>query len=157
VRRRCKSTLLVKFLNRFGELGGYQKIVDRINMDNNEVLGLDTVFYYLDCLAKATWMFNKVFIAEYLPELAAAVKKKILNASEQALRTIKKDRIDGIINCLIGGLEIRTKSFIQREQDKNLFYCEIGCLFLRQNFLGIRIDGTKILQEVCKSANYASF
>ena len=114
-------------------------------MDNNEGLGLDTVFYYLDCLAKVTWMFNKVFIVEYLPQLEAAVRKKILNASEQALRTIKKDRIEGIINCLIGGLETRTKNFNQREQDKNLFYCDIGCLFLRQSFLGIRIDGTKIL------------
>lgn len=115
IRRRCKSALLVKLLNRLGELGGYERIIERISMENNDALGLDTVYYYLDCLAKCTCMFNKVFIADYLPKLEAAVRKKILCASEQSLRNIKKDRIDGIINCLIGGLQSRTKMFKQRE------------------------------------------
>lgn len=84
-------------------------------MENNDTLGLDTVYYYLDCFAKSTCIFNKVFISEYILMLEAAVRKKILGASEQALRNIKKDRIDGIINCLIGTLMSRIKTFKQRE------------------------------------------
>jgi hypothetical protein len=42
-------------------------------------------------------MFNKAFVNDYFPKLEAAVKKKILTASEFTLRNIKKDRIDGIV------------------------------------------------------------
>jgi hypothetical protein len=73
LRRRCKSGLLVAFLNRFGNLGGYRKIIDRISLVGNDSLGIETVFYYLDCLAKSTPMFNKQFIDTYVPQLEEAV------------------------------------------------------------------------------------
>ena len=90
-------------------------------------------------------MFNKVFINDYLPLLEAAIKKKILTASEAILRNVKKDRIDGIVANLVGVLLTRVKTFKQREWDKNLFNLEIGCVFLEQNFLEKRIDGAKII------------
>ena len=56
-------------------------------------------------------MFNKFFINEYLPQLEAAIKKKILTASEAILRNVKKDRIDGIVANLVGVLLTRVKTF----------------------------------------------
>ena len=43
----------------------------------------------------------------YLPKLEAAVRKKILNLSPQALRAAKKDRIDNIVQHLIKDLKGR--------------------------------------------------
>lgn len=56
-------------------------------------------------------MFNKGFLDYYLPELITAVKKKLLNASEVSARNIKKDRIDGIVSSLVGGLMSRLMTY----------------------------------------------
>lgn len=86
-------------------------MIEKIGQETNESLGLETVYYYLDCLSKSTSMFNKVFITEYLPKLEEVVKRKILNASDLQLRNVKKDRIDGIVSCLIGTLQSRIKTY----------------------------------------------
>lgn len=69
LRRRCKSTLLVQFLNRFGQQDGFKKILDRINLVSNDYLSLDLISNYLECLVNCTGMYNKVFLTEYLPML----------------------------------------------------------------------------------------
>lgn len=107
VRRRNRSALLVQLLNRFGEIGGYQKILDKIDQDDSETTTIELIFYYIDALTAASSMFNKVFLEDYIPKLEAAVKKKILNSSSAALRLAKKDRIDGIVRALIGTLKGR--------------------------------------------------
>jgi len=48
-------------------------ILERLNLQENEALTLDTVFYYLDCMNKCISLFNKGFLNEYLPELLKAV------------------------------------------------------------------------------------
>ena len=64
-------------------------------------------------------MFNKGFINDYLPALILAVKKKLLNASEASVRNVKKDRIDGIIQCLVASLGSRLMTYKQRDYEKN--------------------------------------
>ena len=55
------------------------------------------MFYYLDCINKCISMFNKGFLNDYLPELLKAVKKKILSSSEPIIKSVRRDRIEGII------------------------------------------------------------
>lgn len=80
-RKKCRSTLLVKFLNRFGENGGFKLLVDKINQRGDDTMGLETLFYYLDCLSNCHIMINKIFVNEYLEILAEAVKGKVLSAT----------------------------------------------------------------------------
>lgn len=120
-------------------------------------MGLDTLFYYLDCLSNCMIMLNKAFLNEYLPQLESAVKMKVLTATETQLRNVKKDRIDGIVNCLISSLFSRIKNYKQREHDKNLLNLEIGCMFLEQNFLERRIDGAKLITDVCRNSNLSTY
>ena len=115
VRKKSKSALLVGLLNRIGEMGAYTKILERLSIDGNDSLALETVFYYLDSFSKCSIHFNKGFLNEYLPALSVAVKKKILTSSEAIIKNIKKDRIDGIIQSLVGGLMNRLMSYRQRE------------------------------------------
>lgn len=46
------------------------------------MMSLETVFYYLDCLANSNIMLNKVYAVKYIPELAKVVSNKLLNAPE---------------------------------------------------------------------------
>jgi hypothetical protein len=145
-RKKSKSKLLVSFLNLLGEQGVYSRILERISTENNDSLSLETVFYYLDCLSKCSIHWNKGFLNEYLPKLVEGVKNKILSSSEAIIKVIKKDRIDGIVQCLTGSLMGRMMSYRQREELKNTLVLEIGCAFLSQyNFLERRIDGAKMI------------
>jgi hypothetical protein len=90
-------------------------------------------------------MINKTFLMEYLPKLNIAVRNKVLKATEMQLRNIRKDRIDGIVHNLIDVLFNRLVTFKQRDLDKNLFNLDIGCAFLKVNFLEKRIDGAKLI------------
>ncbi|CDW89068.1 ubiquitin carboxyl-terminal hydrolase family protein [Stylonychia lemnae] len=157
LRRRCRSSLLVNFLNRFGQLGGFQKILNKIEDDSNENLSLDLIQNYLECLVNCTGMFNKIFLDKFLPKLDAAVRKRLLNLSQAQIRNLKKDKIDSIISFTIGGLQSRMKTYKQREYEKSLLSLEVGCIFLEQSFLERRIDGAKMIQEVCKTANISTF
>lgn len=44
-----------------------------------------------------------------------------------------------------------------REQEKNIFTLDIGCYFLKLNFLEKRIDGAKMISEVCKASTQMTF
>ena len=118
---------------------------------------METVFYYIDCLSKCTMMLNKGFLDEYMPLLTSAVQKKLLTASEASLKNVKKDRIDGIIQGLVNGLMSRQMTYRQREQEKMALSLVVGAAFLAFNFLEKRIDGAKMIQEVCKNASVMTY
>ena len=44
-----------------------------------------------------------------------------------------------------------------RENHKNMLTLDIGCYFLKLNFLEKRIDGAKMISEVCKSTTSMTF
>lgn len=48
-------------------------------------------------------------------------------------------------------------AYKQRDFEKNTLTFEIGCSFLLFNFLEKRIDGAKMIQEVCKNLNLMAF
>jgi hypothetical protein len=54
-------------------------------------------------------------------------------------------------------LMTRLMPFQPREQEKNMFTLDIGCYFLKLNFLEKRIDGAKMISEVCKAATMMTF
>lgn len=60
---------MTQFLNKFGELGGFKLLIDKINQTGEDSLSLECVFYYLDCLANCQVMLNKVFLLNYVPQL----------------------------------------------------------------------------------------
>lgn len=51
----------------------------------------------------------------------------------------------------------RLMAYKLREFEKNTLTFEIGCSFLTFNFLEKRIDGAKMIQEVCKNLNVMAF
>jgi hypothetical protein len=51
----------------------------------------------------------------------------------------------------------RILAFQPRDLERNSFLLDIGIQFLRLNFLEKRIDGAKMISEVCKNANLMSF
>jgi hypothetical protein len=69
------------------------------------------------------------------------------------LRSTKKERFDDILENLYSKLLPRAKSLDIHDINisKTIITCQIGELFLRQNFLERRIDGLKLLGDVSHS------
>lgn len=78
-RKKCKSFLLVQIINRLGEGGFFERILERVAASESPI---DVAFYYVDSMQKCLQMFNRGFINEYFPALYKAVKAKILNSGE---------------------------------------------------------------------------
>jgi|LauGreDrversion4_2_1035121.scaffolds.fasta_scaffold48368_2 hypothetical protein len=102
-------------------------------------------------------MFNKAFVNDYFPALFLAIKKKILSSSEASLRNFRKERVDTLIQYLFNIMMTRIMPYQVRENEKNMLSLDIGCYFLTLNFLEKRIDGAKLISEVCKSTTLMTF
>jgi hypothetical protein len=102
-------------------------------------------------------MFNKAFVNDYFPALFLAIKKKILSSSEASLRNFRKERVDTLIQYLFNIMMTRIMPYQLRENEKNMLSLDIGCYFLTLNFLEKRIDGAKLISEVCKSTTLMTF
>jgi len=102
-------------------------------------------------------MFNKAFVNDYFPALFLAIKKKILSSSEASLRNFRKERVDTLIQYLFNIMMTRIMPYQVRENEKNKLSLDIGCYFLTLNFLEKRIDGAKLISEVCKSTTLMTF
>jgi hypothetical protein len=102
-------------------------------------------------------MFNKAFVNDYFPALFLAIKKKILSSSEASLRNFRKERVDTLIQYLFNIMMTRIMPYQVRENEKNMLSLDIGCFFLTLNFLEKRIDGAKLISEVCKSTTLMTF
>jgi hypothetical protein len=135
----------------------YEKILDRINLDGNDTLGIETVFYYVDSLAKCQSVLNKGFLLEYLTPLSSAIKKKLLTSGENLYRNVRKDRLDSLISSLMNGLLIRVTPYRERECLKNMLSLELASHLLSLNFLERRIDGAKFIQDLSKTLNTLGF
>lgn len=131
--------------------------MDKINRDNYDQLSLETVFYYLDSITNCYLVFNKAFVNEYFPALFLAIKKKILTSSEASLKNFKKERVDTLIQYLFNILMSRLLPYQIRENQKNVVTLDIGCYFLTLNFLEKRIDGAKMISEVCKCTTVMTY
>ncbi len=46
---------------------------------------------------------------------------------------------------------LSSRDQIELNSERNIFTIEIGELFMRQNFLERRIDGVRLISEVCKN------
>ena len=79
--KKCKSYVMVRLLNVFGERGGFDKILARIRNKDNPI-SLELLFYYMDCLGSAFPLYHRTFAQEFIPKLQEAVEGSILNAPE---------------------------------------------------------------------------
>jgi hypothetical protein len=150
--RKCKSYLLVECLNLFGELGGYDKILQRMS-DEKEPISFELLSFYMECLGKVFPMYHRDFIASFSFDVKKAVHHAILNAPEASIRNVRKERIESIVTRLNDLLK-RVMNFNKREHEIEQLNMDIVLMCLKSNFLERRIQGIKSLAENLKNLKY---
>lgn len=78
-RFRCKSSMLVNMINRFGAENGFTKILAVISQEQTP---LNTVFFLVDAVAKLQEILHKSFIDFYYDKLRKTVEDKLMNSTQ---------------------------------------------------------------------------
>jgi len=150
-RKACRSDLLIDFINSFGRLGGFRIILERFQAESGDANELGSLVVLVDCIAKAAPVYHKQFVANYFEPLEKAAREKILRANITQLRTVSGKKFDEILEALYKHLlpRVTSRDAASLECDRNLVTLEIAQVFLGVDFLERRIDGLKLVRDVC--------
>ena len=114
------------------------------------------MFYYLEHISRSSLVLHKAFVLDFYEPLCDAVLDKVMNASEAQLKSTRKERFEDILKA-IDDLYHRTRDSDLRKETMNNINLQLAKKFLELDFLERRIDGVRLLQELCKTARIYSF
>ena len=97
-------------------------------------------------------MFHKQFVDEYYERFRDAVEAKLLSATTHQLRQIKLTRIEEILRLIWERLLLRQHDWFDLQVLRSKVAVKIGLMFMKQPFLEKRIDGAKMIEQVCNTA-----
>ena len=151
--QKCISAQYLHFMNVFGNLGGFDMIIDVL--ENGDVTeGSELNIHVLGCLAQIVAspypVFHKQFIESNGSRIAAAVKNRLLATPDKALRDVRKEQIDAILKS-IDNLGKRFLEKSEREKESEILKLEMCKKCLASEFLERRIQGIRDLNSVIKS------
>ncbi len=156
---KVRSETPIIILNSFGREGGFRKMLQRINDRVKPVAygtvrggdqGIDFVYYYLDIVGTAWNVMHRKFAQTYVPEFKEAVTGYFEWAPDLEIRKVQKDRVDKIMSnleCLLR----RVYTVVEKYRILETFELSLDTLFLKSNYLQLRIDGLKGINDICRN------
>jgi hypothetical protein len=152
-RKQCRSDLLIDFLNTFGRLGGFEKLVERMSDFGPEASEADELTFIgliVESIAKCACVLHQGVVAEFLEKIEKAALDKIMRATNRQQRSTSKETTDEIVDKLYKDVlpRIASRDAAGLFCDRQLATLDIGVLFLSQDFLGRRVDGVKLITDV---------
>lgn len=94
----CKSTFLINLINQFAEMGGFERIYERIT-DTKNWAPIETVSVLSSVIGNLSPLLHRDFALEYVPRFKEAVWRSLLYGPESNVRNFTKDKIEGIIQA----------------------------------------------------------
>jgi len=151
--QKCISAQFLHFINVFGNLGGFDLIIDVLeNGEVGETTGLD--INVLGCLAQIVAapypVFHKAFIEANGAKIAKAIRNRLLSTPDKALRDVRKEQIDGICKA-VDNIGKRYLDKAGREKQSEILKLEMCKKGLASEFLERRIQGIRDLNQVIKN------
>mmetsp|Transcript_33660 Transcript_33660/g.51961 ORF Transcript_33660/g.51961 Transcript_33660/m.51961 type:complete len:221 (+) Transcript_33660:757-1419(+) len=109
------SSELIRHVNLFGERGGLELIIDRI--ENAELSDKETGFnlcvmaILVNFVSLATVIYHKDVVADFFGRLITSSSKRLLEAPDKALREVRKEHIEAIVRSVdMMNMRIQSKS-----------------------------------------------
>lgn len=144
----CRSTFMVEMINKFGELGGFDKILHRIQNTENWA-PIEVVTLLLSVVGQISLLLHKDFANEYIPTLKQAVWNNIVKSPESNIRNFTKERLDEIIEAC-ETLFKRVYSINERREFLETLNFQVCTICFDSHFLERKIQGLKTLLEMIK-------
>jgi len=95
-------------------------------------------------------MLHRKFAMEYIPKFINAVIKFFENAPDVEIRKIQKERFDRILLNILN-LVRRVYTPLERFKITETFELSMYTLFIKSNYLQLRIDGIKGINDYCRN------
>ena len=80
-------------MNKFGNQGGFQAILDKLNMTPDENLTLTTMAYMITMISMPSKLFHKSWITEFGVPFTTSMRKQILGAPDNVLKTVSSNDV----------------------------------------------------------------
>ncbi|CAK70549.1 unnamed protein product (macronuclear) [Paramecium tetraurelia] len=141
--RYSQSLLLIRLINYFGSLGGFEQIL--------AVQSVDILANYMHGLGNINGQLYRYFCQEYVPKLQA-LKQAILHSDEQSFRNMGREKINLIIQAYRSLLD-RIMTEDQRKEWLQSLGLEFAVICFNGKFLDKKIIGLKLLTDLLKQAD----
>jgi len=155
--RLCMSSVYIHLMNVFGNLGGFDLILDLVKNapvveQAKTELELDTmkIGALSQCLTMPNLVFHKDFITKNGEAIIESVKSRFVSATDKSLKDVSKEQIDAIIKNA-ESLQKRWKSQTEREQWSEELRLELSVKGLTSDFVVRRINAMKDLNKIIES------
>ena len=148
----CISSKFVSFMNRFGNAGGFDALLDTLkNQTTDDKLTLTTMGYMITMISMPSKLFHKDWLAEYAVAFTTAMRKQLLEASDKILKDVTANDVSQIqisINTVNGRVLDRDQAKEEGEKLK----LEICKKCLSSELLERRILGIKELNMIIRNS-----
>lgn len=116
----CKSTFLVNLVNKFGEMGGFDKIYERITNVKNWA-PIETVSLLVSIVGNLNSILHREFAFDFVPRLKDAVWANLLNSPDSNIRNFNKEKIDSVVQGFESLLK-RVYSLPEKQEVSSFIY-----------------------------------
>ena len=90
---------MVRSINKFGEAGGFDIILERIENKQNP-MALDVLQHIMKAFGNVHSLFIHDFAVDYFPSLLNAVEKNLMCSSDLNIRNLSKEKIEAVLEAL---------------------------------------------------------
>ncbi|CAD8095799.1 unnamed protein product [Paramecium sonneborni] len=141
--KQSKSFLLIQFINHFGYLGGFDKVLN--------IQSVDILANYMSAIGNIHAQLFRSFCFEYIPKLQG-LRQTLLHSDEQTLRNMGREKMNLIIQAFKVLLD-RIMNEDQRREWLQKLSLEFVQICFNCNFLDKKIMGLKLLTDMLKQAS----
>ncbi|EAS02785.2 ubiquitin carboxy-terminal hydrolase (macronuclear) [Tetrahymena thermophila SB210] len=155
IQRTDKNNNLVRYINYFGEIGGFDNILKRLQNFSNWC-PLEITQYYLEGIHNIHIFLFLDFVREYIPQMWKATQYLLMNPSEANLRTYDKEKLESIISSLEVLLS-RAFSYSDQVHETEKLSMSLALKCYQTDVLKQRLAGLKLICEIIKYVKQNSY
>ena len=150
----CRSVFLINLLNKLGNMGLFDKILERIS-DKTKWAPIDIVSIYSGLVGNCHSVFHREFALEYIPKLKKAAWESVLKSPDSNIRNFSKEKIESITNAFDLLLK-RVYSIPEKQEMIETFNLEISLMCFETDFLERKLQGIKSILDIIKQIKYGN-
>ncbi|KAL4498387.1 hypothetical protein ABPG72_013193 [Tetrahymena utriculariae] len=155
IQRTDKNNNLVRYINYFGEIGGFDNILKRLQNFSNWC-PLEITQYYLEAIHNIHIFLFLDFVREYIPQMWIVTQYLLMNPSEANLRTYDKEKLESVISSLEVLLSRAFSYSDQVHETEKLSMC-LALKCYQTDVLKQRLAGLKLICEIIKYVKQNSY
>jgi len=146
----CICSKFLHMMNKFGNSGGFQSILDALNMNPDENLTLTTMGYMITMISMPSKLFHKSWITDYGALFTASMKKQLLGAPDNILKTVSSNDVQQM-QVSINSINLRILDRDETKKEYEKLKLEICTKCLSSTLLERRILGIKELNNIIRN------